>query len=274
MFLKKRAHLEEDNAQTLKKVCRVTQDNLRRPDHRQGTFSKAYDEMFYINDRMAENGSTFAASLQIMHDELIELATATERNRKHWKATGLAAEQKVTDLEQTMRKSKAKYDSLADEYERAKTGEARQTGKVLNAFKNKSAAQVEEDLLRKVQAADQAYHGHVQTLQTEKAQLEEALRPEAIKAITDLIREMDAGLTLQMQKLAAFNEKLLLSNGLCISPIRLPGSESAPMSRSLRVAVSSVDNDKDLNDYISAYYPKVPARTADIKYERHPVSDP
>lgn len=249
----------------------MTQDNLRRPDHRQGTFSKAYDEMFYINDRMAENGSTFAASLQAMHDELVELATATERSRKHWKATGLAAEQKVTDLESTMRKSKTKYDSLAEEYERARTGEAR-PGKVLNAFKNKSAAQVEEDLLRKVQAADHAYSGHVQTLQTEKAHLEDSLRPEAVKAITDLIREMDAGLTLQMQKLAAFNEKLLLSNGLCISPIKLPGSDSTPLGRSLRVAVSSVDNDKDLNDFISAQYPKVPARPAEIKYERNPVS--
>lgn len=250
----------------------MTQDNLRRPDHRQGTFSKAYDEMFFINDRMAENSSTFAASLQTMHDELVDLATATERSRKHWKATGLAAEQKVADLEQTMRKSKAKYDSLAEEYERARTGEARQTGKVLNAFKNKSAAQVEEDLLRKVQAADQTYHSHVQTLQTEKAHLESSERPEAVKAITDLIREIDAGLSLQMQKMAAFNEKLLLSNGLCISPLRLPGSEAAPMARSLRVAVSSVDNEKDLNDFITAYYPKVPARVADIKYERNPVS--
>lgn len=150
---------------------------------------------------MADNSSTFAASLLTMHDDLIDLATATERSRKHWKATGLSAEQKVTDLELTMRKSKIKYDSLADEYERARTGEGRGTGKVLNAFKNKSAAQVEEDLLRKVQAADQTYHGHVQTLQTEKSHLETSLRPEAIKALTDHIQEMDAGLTLQMQKL-------------------------------------------------------------------------
>lgn len=199
-FLKKRATLEEDNAQGLKKVCRATQDSMRRPDHRAGTFSHAYDEMVYIHERMAENGTHFAASLQQMHDDLVDLALSSERSRKTWKTNGLAAEQKVADVEQAMRKSKAKYESLADEYERARTGESRQTGKVLNAFMNKSAAQQEEDLLKKVQAADQTYHGHVQTLQTEKSHLESTTRPEAIKAIQDLIKELDEGLSLQMQK--------------------------------------------------------------------------
>ena len=138
MFLKKRATLEEDNAAGLKKVCRSTQDSMRRPDHRTGTFSHAYDEMIYIHERMAENGSGFATSLQQMHDDLNEMAASAERSRKHWKTTGLAAEQKVVDLDNTVRKSKAKYDSLAEEYERARTGEG--SKKVIYAFKNKSSA--------------------------------------------------------------------------------------------------------------------------------------
>ncbi|KAL6857939.1 Rho GTPase-activating protein [Amphichorda felina] len=273
-FLKKRATLEEDNAQGLKKLCRSTQDSMRRPDHRAGSFAKAYDELVYIHERMAENGTHFAASLQQMHDDLVDLAASSERSRKTWKTSGLAAEQKVVDLEQAMRKSKAKYDSLADEYERARTGEGRQTGKVLNAFKNKSAAQQEEDLLKKVQAADQSYHGHVQTLQTEKSHLESTTRPETIKAVQDLIKELDEGLTLQMQKFAAFNEKLLLSNGLSISPIKGPGGESHPASRSLRHAVMSIDNERDLREYVGAHHSKVPAKSGEIKYERNPVLNP
>ena len=173
---------------------------MRRPDHRTGTFAQAYDEMVYIHERMAENGTHFAASLQQMHDDLVDLAMNSERSRKAWKTNGLSAEQKVIDLEAAMRKSKAKYDSLADEYERARTGEGTQKGKVLNAFTNKSAAQQEENLLRKVQAADQTYHSHVQTLQTEKSHLESTTRPEAIRALQDLIKELDSGLSLQMQK--------------------------------------------------------------------------
>lgn len=205
-FLKKRAVLEDDHAQSLKKVCRSTQDNMRRADHRQGSYAHSYDEMMSIHERMAENGIQFAASLHQMHEDLIELAANADRNRKIWKQNGLAAEQKVADMEQTMRKSKAKYDSLAEEYDRARTGEARQGGKVLGAFKaHKSAAQQEEDLLRKVQAADQTYASHVQALQTEKSQLVSSTRPEAIKALQDLVNEIDSGVTLQMQKFGAYS---------------------------------------------------------------------
>lgn len=157
--------------------------------------------MISIHDRMAENGSQFAASLHQMQEELLELVANGERGRKIWKTNGLAAEHKVADLEQVMRKSKAKYDSLAEEYDRARTGEGRQGGKVLGAFKaHKSAAQQEEDLLKKVQTADQTYQSHVQTLQNEKTHLEKSARPEAVRALRNLITEIDSGVALQMQK--------------------------------------------------------------------------
>lgn len=224
---------------------------------------------------MAENGIQFAASLHQMGEDLLELAANGERNRKTWKTTGLAAEQKVADLEQTMRKSKTKYDSLADEYDRARTGEGRQGGgKVLGAFKaHKSAAQQEEDLLRKVQNADQTYSGHVQALQAEKAHLVSSMRPETVKALRDIVTEVDAGLTLQMQKFAAFNEKLLLGNGVIVYPFKNPPGETAPQPRSMRQAVSSVNNDRDLKEFLSSHRAKV-QHHEEIKYERNPVLNP
>lgn len=71
---------------------------------------------------------------------------------------------------------------------------------------------------------------------------------------------------------AAFNEKLLLSNGLSISPIKTPGSESQPASRSLRHAVMSINDEGDLNEYVGSQQTKVPPRTGEVKYERNPVS--
>ncbi|KAF4983625.1 hypothetical protein FDECE_17263 [Fusarium decemcellulare] len=193
LFLKKRSALEEDHANGLKKLTRTTQEVMRRHDHRQGSFASAYDAMAGTHERMAENGIEFANELHRMHDELIELANVAERSRKTWKTNGLSAENKVSEMEQTMRKSKTKYDSLAEDYERAKMGEARQSGKMFGALKgHKSAAQHEEDLLKKVQAADQTYHGHVQALQTEKAQLVSTTRPEAVRNLQDSIKEIDA----------------------------------------------------------------------------------
>lgn len=181
----------------------MSQENARRPEHKQGTFAQAFDDMLTIHDRMAENGLQFASSLHTMHDDLMELASISERNRKSWKVNGLSAEQRVADIEAGVKKSKTKYDSLAEEYDRARMGDpSKQTGRAF--FKGpKSAAEREEELLRKVQAADTDYHGKVQVLQTERAELLSRTRPEAVKAIQDLVRETDSGVGLQMQKFGA-----------------------------------------------------------------------
>jgi predicted nucleic acid-binding Zn-ribbon protein len=200
LFLKKRSSLEEDHANGIRKLTRTTQEVMRRPDHRQGTFGSAYEAMASTHERMAENGIEFSKELHQMHDELMELAGVAERSRKSWKQNGLSAENKVAEMEQTMRKSKAKYDSLAEDYERVKTGESRQSGKMFGLKGHKSAQQHEGELLKKVQAADSTYHGHVQSLQAEKAQLVSTTRPEAIRSLQDSIKEIDAGISLQMQK--------------------------------------------------------------------------
>lgn len=73
------------------------------------------------------------------------------------------------------------------------------------------------------------------------------------------------------EPIAAFNEKLLLSNGLSISPIKGPdGQQSA--SRSLRHAVMSIDNEKDLDDFVAGHHSRIPPSSGEVKYERNPVS--
>ncbi|KAJ3551588.1 hypothetical protein NPX13_g11325 [Xylaria arbuscula] len=273
VFLKKRSVLEEEHARGMKKLCRSNQDSIHHHDHRQGSFAKAYEDMLAIHDRMAENGTQFALSLHSMHEDLLEVAAVAEKHRKGWKQNGLAAEQRLVDIESAMRKSKAKYDALADEYDRVRTGEARQGGRVFGIKGPKSAAQQEEDLLRKTQAADTDYLGKVQSYQSEKATMESTTRPEAIRALQDLIRECDSGTTLQMQKFASFNEKLLLSNGLVISPLKnaiSPGQAS----HSLKEVIHAIDNKRDLEEYITSFHSRLPAKPSEPKYERNPVLNP
>lgn len=186
----------------MRKLARSTQDAIARTDPAQGgsSFSSAFGEMMDIHSRMADNGYQFSMTLHQMHEDLLELAAIAEKNRKGWKQTGLAAEQRVADLESATRKSKAKYDSLAEEYDRARTGDVggRRGG---FGFKGpKSAAQHEEDLLRKLQTSDEDYHSRVDHLSRERAELLATGRPETIKALHDLVRECDGGMVLQVQK--------------------------------------------------------------------------
>ncbi|KIN07675.1 hypothetical protein OIDMADRAFT_186489 [Oidiodendron maius Zn] len=249
----------------------MDEDNIRKPESRHGSFLQAYEELTMIHERIADNGAQFAISLHQMHDDILEMVANVERSRKQWKNTGLAAEQRVADTEAAMRKSKAKYDALADDYDRARTGD-RQAGKKFGLKGPKSAAQHEEDLLRKVQAADADYASKVQTAQAQRSELRSKLRPEAVKALEDSIRECDSALTLQMQKFASFNEKLLLSNGLNISPLK--DNEPGDHPRSLRETVFAINNERDFSNYISSFRSKVPPRAPEIKYERNVVLNP
>ena len=148
---------------------------------------------------MADHGLQFAQSLHQMHDELTEVTANSERGRKHWKQVGMSAEKRMQDAETSMEKAKAKYDSLAEDYDRARTGD-RQSGKKFGLKGPRSAAQLEEDLQRKVQAADSDYASKVQTANGQRQELRTYVRPQAVKALQDLIRECDSALTMQMQK--------------------------------------------------------------------------
>ncbi|MCJ1260968.1 hypothetical protein MMC22_000832 [Lobaria immixta] len=270
-FLKKRSTLEEEHAQGLKKLCRSSHEAARRPDNRQGSYAQHYNEVIQIHDRMADNGVQFALWLHQMHEDLHDLAAYIERGRKQWKQTGLSAEKRVQDAESMMEKAKVKYDSLAEDYDRARTGD-KQSSRVFGLKGPKSAAQHEEDLHRKVQAADSDYSTRVQTAQSQRQELLSSLRPQAIKAMQDLINECDAGLTMQLQKFASYNEKLLLENGLCVSPLK--GQNDGQMSRSLRDVVYQIDNGRDLHNYLSSFASKVVSKSTDIRYERHPALNP
>lgn len=70
--------------------------------------------------------------------------------------------------------------------------------------------------------------------------------------------------------LASFNEKLLLGNGLCVSPLN--GQQNIQGPRSLRDVVYQIDNTRDLENYVSSFASKAGVKNPDIRYERHPVN--
>lgn len=156
---------------------------------------------------MAEHGSLFANSLHQMHLDLDKLATTMEFGRKQWKQEGTANEKKVKDAEIALEKAKAKYDSLADDYDKARTGGGN-SGRVFTVKGPKSAERHEEDLHKKLQSADTDYSSKVQMAQVARQDNLKTARPQAVKAIQELIRECDSALTLQLQKF-----------GMCLVPL-------------------------------------------------------
>lgn len=287
--MKKRSGLEDDHAQGLKKLSRSTFDAARRHDARQGSYSLQLADISRAHERMSDHGIQFALSLNQMQEDLNELSNNMERGRKHWKSEGMNSEKKVKDAESAMEKAKARYDSLADDYDRARTGD-RTTGRVFTVKGPKSAEKHEEDLLRKLQAADSDYATKVQGAQNQRQENIMSSRPQAVRAIQELIKECDSALTLQLQKfgkqrpveylscylinrVANFNEKLLVGNGMIVSPVKNDATDNVGESLSMREMVQQIDNERDFQTYVTSHTNNVPSKPADIQYEKHPVCD-
>ncbi|WPG98967.1 RhoGAP-domain-containing protein [Acrodontium crateriforme] len=269
-FLKKRSSLEEAQAAGLKRLSRDHMDRLKHSDYRDGSYATQLAEVLRCHDRMADNGMQFALSLHQMHEDLTELSNNIERGRKQWKHEGLDAEKRASDAEAAMHKAKARYDSLAEDYDRARTGDTKGSRRI--GLKGpKSAEQYESEMSRKVQAADADYQEKVKIAKTQRETLLRDGRPRATKGLKELCTECDNGLTLQLQKFATFNEKLLLGNGLTVSPLN---DKDGPASqRSLREVIQGIDNESDFNTFIGSHSSKV-NRPTDIQYEQHPTLMP
>jgi len=77
----------------------MTHESIRRPENRQGTYARSFEETTQIHERIADNGIQFSLALYQMHEDLTELSNNMERGRKHWKQVGLTVEKKLHEAE-------------------------------------------------------------------------------------------------------------------------------------------------------------------------------
>ncbi|KAI8937568.1 hypothetical protein NX059_005283 [Plenodomus lindquistii] len=271
-FLKRRGALEEEHAGSLKKLSRLTIDAVRKSEVRHESYQAQFEQVLHANERIADNGTQFGLALHAMHDNLLQLANKMDASRKTWKQQGLSAETKVQEAERLAEKAKAKYDQLAEDLDRVKTGDTG-AGRKFGLKGPKSAAQHEEDLQRKTQAADQDYASKVQTAQASRKELVATLRPQTVAALLDLIKETDAALTMEMQKYASFNEKLVVNNGQVVSPQPLKDS-SAHVPPSMNQLIYQINNDRDFEEFITANASKAPLAKSELQYVKHPTQAP
>jgi hypothetical protein len=213
---------------------------------------------------MAENSLQFSLNLHQMSTDLNQHADEIDKQRKHWKQQGLNAEKQASDAEAALDKARSKYNNLAEKYDRARTGDS--SGRHFGIRGPKSAEQREEDLHRQVKTADDDYQAKVQNARQLRQELLSTHRPQAVRALQQLIQECDAAVSMQLQKLASQQEFLLLRDGLLIAP---PPDAQNPQ-KSFRDQVALIDNDGDLRNYITSFSGKIPPRPAEIKYEQHP----
>lgn len=267
-FVRKKAQFESEHQMALKKLARHTCESIRKPEGRQGSFLRQFESMVKMNERMADVGNTYVAALHTMHDELSELAKSVEKSRKNIKESCLRNEKNTSEAEQLAEKAKAKYDSLCEDFERMRTGDP----KSKFGFKQSKTAQHEEELHKKVTAAEAEYRQRVDSAKKLRNELINKLRPVSVKELKELVLECDSGISLQLQKYANLSETLTLNAGFIVSPLKPTGGSMAGPP-SMKELASKVDNEKDFYESIfeGVKQGNQPLNRQQVEFRQHPA---
>ncbi|ODV92411.1 hypothetical protein CANCADRAFT_998 [Tortispora caseinolytica NRRL Y-17796] len=241
-FLKKKVSTEESYASDMRKLYRNTKEAIAKPEGRKDSFSSQFEQLIRIEERRADASNRFVAGVQTIFDELAEVIRNIEKSRKVVKESNLRNEKLVQDAEQAMEKAKSKLLSLREDLDRSRSGDPRK-GFLRGA---KAGPQHEEELMRKITTAETEYNQKVQTAQKLRGQLLNALRPDAVRQLKDLIAECDAAMTLQLQRYAGLCEAKALNDGLAVSPIKTETSTAL----TARETIALIDNELDLYNYV------------------------
>lgn len=264
-FVKKKALIEDEHYNQLKKFASHTRTTMKGSAKlKNDSFSNKLDSIIEFDEKLFNVGSSYVKALNVMYDELTSLIGTVSRSRKTIKEESKRKEKECLDAIMTAEKAKQKYFHLCDDLEKLKASDP---NKKSFSLKNKSAEQQEDDLQRKVDASDQDYKLRVTTCKKLKDEILMMHRPASSKKLKNLILEMDIAMNVQLQKYATWNENLIMNSGVLISPLRQEGSSKT----SMKALASSIDNEKDLYNYLIKYE-KLPSNKSlvPVEYRVHP----
>jgi Rho GTPase-activating protein RGD1 len=159
---------------------------------------KGVQDIIKAYEKMAEYSDEFSSSLNKTQNELALLVEQTDRERKQTKQSGLADEQRVQDAERQMERAKAKYDLLAPELNRVRSGTS---SRRITLRGLKLTEQSKEELYYRVNVADEDHRVKMANAQQLRRDLESNLRPRTVRYLKSLILTIDTALTTQMQEL-------------------------------------------------------------------------
>ncbi|GMM32723.1 GTPase-activating protein [Saccharomycopsis crataegensis] len=264
-FIKKKAAFQEEYDYQVRKLSKSTSEYLRHnaANLRQDSFTKSFEQIVGFDDKLYSVGSAYVAALKTMSDELFQLSATMQRQRRALKDDGKRREKEVADAVSAAEKAKSRYENFCVELDKVRHYEP--TRKF--TLKNKTTSQQEEELMSKIEIADKDYASKVNTSKRLKEELLSTHRPAVSKSLKDLILEIDLAMCVQLQKYATWCENLLMNSGVLISPLRSDSRQA-----SMKSLAASVDNEKDLHDYLLKYSNAGPSRALlPVDYKVHSV---
>lgn len=230
--------------------------------------------MLRTHETLGESRLRFASKLQEISEELSTLAKEVDKNRKYARDTGLRLERNLQDAEQGVEKSRARFDTAAEDLERLlllKSGEStkggelqqqsggpggkRTLGKAIGKgsgllFKNKNPQQIlrqEEDIRSRTSMASDTFRKDVLATQGMRQEYFNLQLPRILRSLKESSEEIDNGLQYHLARYAFLYESTLLADGTTISPLSGDGNVG------LKAAAEAIDNRNDFKTFMQNY---------------------
>ncbi|EDO16445.1 hypothetical protein Kpol_1066p9 [Vanderwaltozyma polyspora DSM 70294] len=262
-YIKKKYMFEEENVEELSKQYKhffsstsATAPSLRR----------SIQQILQFDGKMAQVKQSYISALVKMYEELSALLLTMTKMRKSIKEKGRRLEKDVVDSIHIAEKAQARYNSLCQDWEKLRLTDPTKTKLTLRG--SKTTKEQEEELQRKIDAADLEYKQRVDHSTSLRNSFLNSERPKIVSELRDLILEIDTALTIQLQKYTIWTENLALNTGVTISPLE--------ESKSMRSIAAKVTNERDLYDYLNKYNKQskdsilVNRNLIPVPYKKHP----
>ncbi|CDO68401.1 hypothetical protein BN946_scf184815.g48 [Trametes cinnabarina] len=287
-FLKRRAGVEDEYGKAMQKLARQAANEYATSEAKAGSFVNAWQSSMRTHELMAENRIKFAARLNEMSEELMNLAKEVDKTRKATKDLATRYERALQESESITEKAKSRFDVTAEELERLllqKEGEplkdnamqsrspvngkrvigkAVAKGGLLLKGKNPQNLQRQEDDIRaRVSAASDAYRKAVTDTQTIRQEYFNFQLPRILRAFKECVDEIDLGTQYHLARYAFLCESIVHSDASIISPQDENGIDDLQMCLllfadisavpGLKATMESIDNRTDFKTYMQAY---------------------
>ncbi|KAJ3194461.1 hypothetical protein HDU67_004745, partial [Dinochytrium kinnereticum] len=116
-FLKKRAQIEEEYGRSMMKLSQSILN--QKSDGKEGSFNESWRQFVKVHDQVGDIRVKFGESISEVAEELSTIFKNTERSRKQLKDAGYKHWKAVHDSEVALEKSKTKYETLSEDWEKA-----------------------------------------------------------------------------------------------------------------------------------------------------------
>ncbi|KAI9207539.1 Rho GTPase activation protein [Polychytrium aggregatum] len=293
-FLKKRAAIEEEYGKALMKLSQGALSH--KLEGKGGTYSDSWGDLCRIHENMASIRLDFSQKIAEIAEDLSTLCKDTERSRKQLKESGYKQWKAVQEVEVNLEKSKVKYETMSEDWERAvihreqnesassagagafaypsqkRLGLTKSLSTPMGLWKQAPTPQklqrIEDDARTKAALANENYKIQLQHANAIRSAYFQKHLPRFIRLLKETNDECDSSLRRQLIKYANCLENCLMTEATSVSPLD-------KQSLGLVKIVERVDNTRDFEEYMNQYLQQgrqQPIPRKDHAYTPYPMS--